>query len=418
MPRHSLPAGGESTAPGGEITGGDESVTPLRPRQSSFMDGAAELLPQDLQEDFDELRRQPGMAALRASVALLSVLAVAGAVIALPWAAYHLYGFDKRELHCESEVADESRHAIETAIGAAPMQLRSFMIGVVVVQFCRKVTGARGDGIGLGRALLTMPSSEGDPAIISNAGWEAIVETQPQPSWGQVRDARQLTQRQSISSAVVKLLCWHWSQPVAFLWMLVPYRCDIASLGMEQRCFAAIVPSPYNNIYVTLFCMQNMYASMTCMLYELGSGSGTAVPGNHDCGVMAVPRVPVDGSYHRMEGSTRLCAARASGSHVGPHTAQLHGAVPGESLSQQPVAVRVHGARDDSNGCRYLFVCWPRGPRPTRGRRAESRPSWLGHPDRYYYWLREYRCRVCAVLRPHVRGRKLQGCGRQQTVSP
>ena len=266
MPRHSLP---DKTA--AEETGSDESITLLRPRSRSFWDSAAELLPQDLQEDYYESRHKPGTTALRASLALLSASSVVVAVIALPWAAYRLYGFDQLELHCENDVADESRHAIETAIGAAPIQLRSILIGFVVVKFCRKVTGVRGDGLGLARALLTMPSAEGDAAVISSAGWEAIVgrsifvaEAEQQPNWEQVRDARKLTQQQSISSAIVKLLFWHWSQPVVFLWMLIPYRCDIALLGWEHRWFAAVVAARE-----MLYLATTIVASWQCPVFLL-----------------------------------------------------------------------------------------------------------------------------------------------------
>ena len=266
MPRHSLPDGTAAAE-----AGSDESSTPLRPRTRSFLDGVAELLPQDLQENYYESRHKPGATALRASLALLSASSVVVAIIALPLAAYRLYGFDQLELQCTSDVADESRHAIETAIGAAPIQLRSMLIGFVAVKLCRKFTGARGDGIGLARALFTMPSAEGDAAVLSNAGWEAIVgrwifvaDAQQQPNWEQVRDARKLTQQQSISSAIVKLVFWHWSQPVAFLWMLDAYRCDIALLGVEHRGFAAVVAARE-----MLYLATTIAASWQCPVFLL-----------------------------------------------------------------------------------------------------------------------------------------------------
>lgn len=244
MPRHEVPWSDHADA---EAEHGEGS-TPLRARTNSVLDSASELLPRDLQQDYYELRNKPGMSIMRASFWLLFALLFALAVLALPWVAYRLYGFDKRELRCEGEVAGKSRHAIETAIGAAPIQLRSILIGFAVVQLCRKVTGARGDGLSLGRALLTMPSADGDAQVVSNAGWEAIVgrginatDGPHQPSWAQARDARKLTQQQAVSSGVVKLLFWHWSQPVVFLWMLVAYRCVIASLGDEQCWYASVI---------------------------------------------------------------------------------------------------------------------------------------------------------------------------------
>eukprot|EP01045_Picozoa_sp_COSAG04_P042483 COSAG04_NODE_13442_length_606_cov_0.710059_1_plen_161_part_01 len=137
---------------------------------------------------------------------------------------------------------------METFIGALPVQLRSVLLGAVATTLCRKITAARNqDGSSLAVALLVV-GTDGDADTIQRAGWDAIVGdvadkggSNPQSSWTQAREARKLTQRQAVSSAVTKLMLWHWSQPVVYLWMLFVYRCYVASLGLTQMLFAAVV---------------------------------------------------------------------------------------------------------------------------------------------------------------------------------
>eukprot|EP01046_Picozoa_sp_COSAG06_P021473 COSAG06_NODE_1616_length_8924_cov_9.604419_5_plen_351_part_00 len=137
--------------------------------------GAVELLPDDLQEDVAEIQRKPGGMLVRACrwLFVASVYVVASG--ALCYGVFQLY-FGRGRLQCGGTVLDDkSRHALETLIGAAPIQLRSTLLGAAGVTLCRKVTGARGDGVGLGSALLTVPSAAGDEEIVGRAGWERIV---------------------------------------------------------------------------------------------------------------------------------------------------------------------------------------------------------------------------------------------------
>eukprot|EP01046_Picozoa_sp_COSAG06_P050614 COSAG06_NODE_8059_length_2286_cov_1.889346_5_plen_181_part_01 len=125
--------------------------------------GAVELLPDDLQEDVAELRRKPGEMLARACRWLLVATAYVAVSGALCYGVFQLY-FGRGRLQCGGTVLDDdSRHALETLIGAAGVTL------------CRKITGARGDGVGLGAALLTLPSTAGDEDIVRRAGWERIV---------------------------------------------------------------------------------------------------------------------------------------------------------------------------------------------------------------------------------------------------
>ena len=137
--------------------------------------GAVELLPSDLQEDVAEIQRKPGGMLVRACRWLLVALVYVVVSGALCYGVFQLY-FGRGRLQCGGTVLDDdSRHALETLIGAAPIQLRSVLLGAAGVTLCRKVTGARGDGVGLGAALLTLPSAAGDEDIVRRAGWERIV---------------------------------------------------------------------------------------------------------------------------------------------------------------------------------------------------------------------------------------------------
>jgi hypothetical protein len=138
--------------------------------------GAVELLPSDLQEDVAEIQRQPGGMLVRACRWLLVAMVYVVVSGALCYGVFQLY-FGSGRLQWGGTVLDvDSRHALETLIGAAPIQLRTMLLGAAAATLCRKVTGARGDGVGLGAALLTVPSAAaGDEDIVRRAGWERIV---------------------------------------------------------------------------------------------------------------------------------------------------------------------------------------------------------------------------------------------------
>jgi hypothetical protein len=185
------------------------------------------------------------------------------------WAMFQLY-FDDAQLRRCDELAtvDASRHLLETLIGAAPAQARTVLLTGVFMTLCRKVTQARDQGVSLATALLVL-SSDGNAETIQRAGWEAIVgvsgaSSTTQSTWDEAREARKLTQRQAISSAVVKLTCWHWSQPIVYLWMLFPYRCYIASLGAWQPRFAAIVAARE-----VLYLGSTLLAAWACPVFLL-----------------------------------------------------------------------------------------------------------------------------------------------------
>ena len=136
------------------------------PAESSAALGAAVEVPEDLRESYAQARREPGGAARACRwLAVAAAYALVGA--ALWWAMDELY-FGAARLRCEGELIDEMDRAIETFVGLLPMLARSVLLGAAF-QLCRKVTSARGDGMGLGTALLTV-GSDGDAETVRRAG--------------------------------------------------------------------------------------------------------------------------------------------------------------------------------------------------------------------------------------------------------
>eukprot|EP01043_Picozoa_sp_COSAG02_P027238 COSAG02_NODE_1598_length_11761_cov_15.902418_5_plen_584_part_00 len=206
---------------------------------------ASKLLPYDLRESYAEVRRKPGNALIWVCRWLMVVTTYVLVGAGIYQAMFQLYFDDMQLQRCEGWAVDASRHWIETFIGAVPAQARTVLLTAAFMSLCRKMTQARDQGVSLTTALLVV-GSDGNAETIRCAGWEAIVDLSGasntgQSTWDEAREARKLTQRQAVSSAVLKLTCWHWSQPIVFLWMLVPYRCYIASLGAWQPRFAAVV---------------------------------------------------------------------------------------------------------------------------------------------------------------------------------
>jgi hypothetical protein len=127
---------------------------------------------------------------------------------------------------CGAKLESMAQSRLEYLVGWAPPYLRGMLLLFVVKKLCQKVTGFE-DGAGIGVALLAGYGA-GDA---DRAGWVAIVQPTaavPQPTWAEAREARGLTQRQALSSAVAKLVLWHLSQPLAYLGLLYVYRCFVA----------------------------------------------------------------------------------------------------------------------------------------------------------------------------------------------
>ena len=205
------------------------------------------MVPDDVRQSLAELREPGGYARAARWLLVIVVYATLGAGL---W-----YGM--RELYfggvlpaCETFVPAQIQRAVEWLIGAIPAVARGTIIVFAVSMALRKLGCARegGGGILANLVVVGRESDADDVDVLSRAGWMAIVGrgggesgTEPQPTWQQVCDARRLTKLQAVFSATIKLLLWHWSQPVVYTSMLVPYRCYVASLGEWQQHFAAIV---------------------------------------------------------------------------------------------------------------------------------------------------------------------------------
>ena len=173
--------------------------------------------------------------------------------LGLWWCLLQLYfGAVSSSCRPSDEVAagwSEEAQLIETELGALPAQLRLLFLTWLGWKACRKLSGFESDAgvpltqallVGRGSALGNAPPAGWD-AIVGPSGADDAVETPPQSTWVQAREARKLTQRQAVSTAVAKALLWHASQPAVYLFVLRVYSCHVASLGGEQPTLAAVV---------------------------------------------------------------------------------------------------------------------------------------------------------------------------------
>lgn len=137
-----------------------------------------------------------------------------------------------------SAMEAESRRQWHWFISWAPGYLRTAILAAVVCFCFKRVAGIETTGV-----LQTLLVGDSDGAA-GSAGWLAIVgapDGRPQSTWGEAVTAQALTQRRAVSSAAVKLVCWHLSQPIAYLFLLFSYRCFVAQLGPTQEYLASIV---------------------------------------------------------------------------------------------------------------------------------------------------------------------------------
>ena len=148
---------------------------------------------------------------------------------------------------------------VEDFVGVVPIWLRGVIMGALGVTVCRQISGFSSDEPHIAQALLIGRGSTVGKA--REAGWEAVVGSRSgeaseatQSTWEQAREARRLTMRQAVSSAVTKVLFWHASQPVVYLYMLDVYSCHVSSLGGWQRELAATV-AVREVLYLASICL-------------------------------------------------------------------------------------------------------------------------------------------------------------------
>ena len=155
----------------------------------------------------------------------------------------------------------ENAHATKILLTLAASVLLAVSL-FLLSKACRRVSGNATADVGIVTALL-VGSSTGEGR---DAGWDAIVGsgmhcTQPQPSWGAARDARNMVQAQAVATTVAKLMLWHLSQPAAYLWMLGVYSCE---LSLAQKTLASVVGARE-----AVYIVATMFAAMTCPVFLL-----------------------------------------------------------------------------------------------------------------------------------------------------
>ena len=212
------------------------------------------------------------------------------------WICIFMLYFGLLEDECRSTFDRMSATAIEAMIGAAPIWARNLLLSEAFFKVVKKMSVRRRGTLGLVAAIfigmgLSLWSVDGSSAnsrtviiigaslvvtlctyvareachrvsefdvssgltrmllvgpmdgVSDRAGWLAIVEADqtPQSTWVETRESRNLTHRQAFASSITRLVLWHWSQPLVYIWMLRVYRCYIASLGTTQMYLATVV---------------------------------------------------------------------------------------------------------------------------------------------------------------------------------
>jgi hypothetical protein len=106
---------------------------------------------------------------------------------------------------------------------------------------------AKNQGLGgLLRMLLTGHGMK--PAPRSEAGWCAIAfDDTPQATWHEARESLGLTIRQAVAVSAAKLILWHWSQPMAFLYVFTTYSCRLS----ETQIYYGMVVSAREVLYLS-----------------------------------------------------------------------------------------------------------------------------------------------------------------------
>ena len=77
--------------------------------------------------------------------------------------------------------------------------------------------------------------------------WDAIAapSATPPTSWEQARSAQRLSMRQALWSCGAKLLLWHWSQPLSYLYAFAYYYCELPLYELKFKTgYQVLAPLP------------------------------------------------------------------------------------------------------------------------------------------------------------------------------
>eukprot|EP01046_Picozoa_sp_COSAG06_P010666 COSAG06_NODE_586_length_14002_cov_11.579228_11_plen_794_part_00 len=186
---------------------------------------------------------------------------------ALFWLYFHETISD--EGMCDSAAQIQTRATIHWLVGLLPTLGRTVLFGVAmfVASVLCQTAGLVPEGTGRSLAPVLLLGAGPTDGSAKNAGWLAIVGDErrtQQTTWEQAMQARGLTAPQAWTVASVKLLFWHWSQPLAYLLLLMSYRCYIAELGPTQENMAVIVATRE-----VLYLCSTLLAVATCPVFLL-----------------------------------------------------------------------------------------------------------------------------------------------------
>eukprot|EP01046_Picozoa_sp_COSAG06_P020713 COSAG06_NODE_1526_length_9195_cov_12.000330_3_plen_1584_part_00 len=165
---------------------------------------------------------------------------------------------------------EQGRPFLENFIGAAPIWCRNFLMLTVCAKCCRKVSGFDQNHEGLATRLLVgeLPT-RGSMKVgrADAAGWNRIVGgesiLEKQSSWSEAVNARGLSTRQALAMVTAKLLLWHWSQPLAYLWILGIYKCDLNDATTQNL---AVVVAAREVVYFLLTLLATTQCPVFLML--------------------------------------------------------------------------------------------------------------------------------------------------------
>ena len=185
----------------------------------------------------------------------------------LPVAAYAPWIFLAGSMmnHCDAHPGEAVTHGrtwTEAAIGGAPIWARNAVLVGIVTKAARKAAGFEGS-LGLAQTLLVAGSDPEAAGEADAAGWVATVGGKTaasgvgQSSWDDARRALRLKPRQAIAVAIAKLLLWHWSQALAYLWVFLGvYYCELDGMQQHLGSLVAVREIVYmlTTIVAAIFC--------------------------------------------------------------------------------------------------------------------------------------------------------------------
>ena len=201
----------------------------------------------------------------------LAILCAFGWMFALPLVFMWLAFEEGIKTQCGGEpVVEQSRTWAETGIAGAPIWARNTVLAFYAKKGLKRATGFKGSGASLATTLLT--GGKAATRKTDGAGWLGLVGTEgvglgglqahvARSSWEDARNALGLDSRQAFSIAVAKLVFWHWSQPVGYLWVLKVYFCE---LDTTQQILGALVA-----VREMVYLCMTILAAKACPAYLL-----------------------------------------------------------------------------------------------------------------------------------------------------